>query len=209
SVAASSPPSARWNVRATTSYASRTCCARSSVRWPRSNGRPAAPKSTTGSRTVSARSTSASWRRDNAPGRRRPGPSASGSPALERAAAEVRDAEAQQRDAEARLEALAVEGSPLERTVEEAKDAVVEASAEESRLHNMGEALRRRHEELEGRRRKLEDEQRLLGERLRTNARDAEAAREAITRLEEERVGLGVEREALARRQLDLGREEA
>ena len=129
--------------------------------------------------------------------------------ALERAAAEERDAGAQQRDAEARLEALAAEGTPLDRMVEEAKDAVVEASAEESRLHNMGEALRRRHEELEGRRRKLEDEQRLLGERLRTNARDAEAAREAITRLEEERVRLGTDRQALAERQLEIRREEA
>src|SRR5437667_77785 len=63
--------------------------------------------------------------------------------ALERAAAEVRDAEAQQRDAEARLEALAVEGSPLERTVEEAKDGVGEASAEEARLHHLGQAPRR------------------------------------------------------------------
>src|SRR5213080_247254 len=122
--------------------------------------------------------------------------------ALERAAAE-------ERDAEARLEALAAECTPLDRMVEEAKDAVVEASAEESRLHNMGEALRRRHEELEGRRRKLEDEQRLLGERLRTNARDAEAAREAITRLEEERVRLGTDRQALAERQLEIRREEA
>ena len=129
--------------------------------------------------------------------------------ALERAAAEERDAGVQQRDAEARLEALAAEGTPLDRMVEEAKDAVVEASAEESRLHNMGEALRRRHEELEGRRRKLEDEQRLRGERLRANGRDAEAAREAITRLEEERLRLGAEREVLAERQLDIRREEA
>jgi len=129
--------------------------------------------------------------------------------ALERAAAEERDAGAQQRDAEARLEALAAEGTPLDRMVEEAKDAVVEASAEESRLHNMGEALRRRHEELEGRRRKLEDEQRLRGERLRANGRDAEAAREAITRLEEERLRLGAEREVLAERQLEIRREEA
>src|SRR5438067_835574 len=129
--------------------------------------------------------------------------------ALERAAAEERDAGAQQRDAEARLEALAAEGTPLDRMVEEAKDAVVEASAEESRLHNMGEALRRRHEELEGRRRKLEDEQRLRGERLRANGRDAETAREAITRLEEERLRLGAEREVLAERQLEIRREEA
>src|SRR5205823_4393584 len=132
-----------------------------------------------------------------------------GAEALERAAAEERDAGAQQRDAEARLEALAAEGTPLDRMVEEAKDAVVEASAEESRLHNMGEALRRRHEELEGRRRKLEDEQRLRGERLRANGRDAEAAREAITRLEEERLRLGAEREVLAERQLEIRREEA
>src|SRR5206468_1527169 len=116
---------------------------------------------------------------------------------------------ARRRDAEARLEALAAEGTPLDRMVEEAKDAVVEASAEESRLHNMGEALRRRHEELEGRRRKLEDEQRLRGERLRANGRDAEAAREAITRLEEERLRLGAEREVLAERQLEIRREEA
>src|SRR5438132_418093 len=128
---------------------------------------------------------------------------------LEQAAAEERAAEAQHRDTDARREVLAAEGTPLERAVEEAKDAVVDTSAEESRLHNMAEALRRRHEELEGRRRKLEDEQRLLGDRLRTNARDAEAAREAITRLEEERVRLGTDRQALAERQLEIRREEA
>src|SRR5207244_3524958 len=99
--------------------------------------------------------------------------------------------------------------TPLEQAVEEAKDAVVEASAEESRLHNTAEALGRRHEELEGRRRKLEDEQRFLGERLRTNAHDAEGASEMIIRLEDERVGLRTDRDGLAQQQLNLGREEA
>ena len=129
--------------------------------------------------------------------------------ALEQAATEEHAAETQHRDSEARREVMAAEGTPLEQAVEEAKDAVVEASAEESRLHNTAEALGRRHEELEGRRRKLEDEQRFLGERLRTNAHDAEGASEMIIRLEEERVGLRTDRDGLAQQQLNLGREEA
>jgi len=129
--------------------------------------------------------------------------------ALERAATEATEAESRRLDAEARLRALEAEGPPLEQTLELLKDAVVEASAEEARLHNLADVLRQRHEDLEGRRRKLEDERRLLGERLRANAHDTETAREAIASCERNLGGLAAEREALTARQVEFAGEEA
>src|SRR5206468_3537520 len=82
--------------------------------------------------------------------------------------------------AEARIEALAGAGAPLEQAVEESKDALLDALAEEARLRNLAEALRQRRDDLDGRRRRLEDEQRALGERLHANARASEGARAAI-----------------------------
>jgi chromosome segregation protein len=96
--------------------------------------------------------------------------------------------------AEANLRTHVASGAPLEEAVEEAKDALLGELAEEGRLRNMVAALRQRQEDLEGRRRKLEDEQRVLGERLHANARGSEATRGMLARLEAER------REVLARR---------
>src|SRR5437870_240719 len=129
--------------------------------------------------------------------------------ALERAATEATEAESRRLDAEARLGALEAEGPPLEQTLESLKDAVVEASAEEARLHNLADVLRQRHEDLEGRRRKIEDERRLLGERLRANAHDTETAREAIASCQRDLGGLAAEREALTARRVELAGEEA
>src|SRR5439155_1200768 len=81
-------------------------------------------------------------------------------------------------------------GAPLEQAVEESKDALLDALAEEARLRNLAEALRQRRDDLDGRRRRLEDEQRALGERLHANARASEGARAAIGRLQGERVRL-------------------
>ena len=127
---------------------------------------------------------------------------------IERAGAEHGTAEAERTAAEDRLGALASEGAPLERAVEEAKDGLLEALAEEARLRNVAEALRTRREELAGRRRKLEDEQRVLGERLLANTRAGEAARATVARVEEEHARVLAERRALAERQQELAAEE-
>src|SRR5256886_496433 len=99
-------------------------------------------------------------------------------------------------------------GAPLERAVEEGKDALLDALAEEARLRNLAEALRQRRDDLDGRRRRLEDEQRALGERLHANARASEAARAAIGRLAGERARLVAERQTLGELQRTLGAEE-
>jgi chromosome segregation protein len=128
---------------------------------------------------------------------------------LERLTVEEPAATAALGDAEEHLVRLAAEGAPLERAVEEAKDVLLEGVADEARLRNLVAALRRRHDELEGRRRKLDDEQRLLGERLHENAERAESARSRIARLEEEQAGVVAEQGAVARRQQDLAHDEA
>src|SRR5205814_2068797 len=110
--------------------------------------------------------------------------------------------------AEAHVEALAGAGAPLEQAVEESKDALLDALAEEARLRNLAEALRQRRDDLDGRRRRLEDEQRALGERLHANARASEAARAAIGRLAGERARLVAERQTLGELQRTLGAEE-
>src|SRR6266699_1135702 len=127
---------------------------------------------------------------------------------VDRLSAELPEAEAACAEAERHLEALAHAGAPLERAVEEGKDALLDALAEEARLRNLAEALRQRRDDLDGRRRRLEDEQRALGERLHANARASEAARAAIGRLQGERVRLGAERQTLGELQRTLGAEE-
>ena len=81
-------------------------------------------------------------------------------------------------------------GVPLEQAVEEAKDAVVDAVAEETRLRNLAEALQRRRAEIEGQRRALDEEQRVLGVRLDDNAREREALRQRVEAFEAERAGV-------------------
>ena len=109
---------------------------------------------------------------------------------------------------EARLAALGAGGAPLDHEAESAKDTLHDALAEEARLRNVADALRRRREELAGRRRKLEDVQRTLGERLRANAAGSEAARGTVEHLEAERARLVAERQALAELRRGLGLEE-
>src|SRR5437667_3209229 len=127
---------------------------------------------------------------------------------VDRLGAELPEAEAACAEAEGHLEALARAGAPLERAVEEGKDALLDALAEEARLRNLAEALRQRRDDLDGRRRRLEDEQRALGERLHANARASEAARVAIGRLAGERARLVAERQTLGELQRTLGAEE-
>src|SRR6266581_4375319 len=127
---------------------------------------------------------------------------------VDRLGAEQPQSEAARAEAEARVEALAGAGAPLERAVEEGKDALLDALAEEARLRNLAEALRQRRGDLDGRRRRLEDEQRALGERLHANARASEAARVAIGRLAGERARLVAERQTLGELQRTLGAEE-
>jgi chromosome segregation protein len=116
--------------------------------------------------------------------------------------------EAERRSSEEQLEALAAAGTPLERGVEEAKDGLLDALGDEARLRNMVEALRQRHEDLTGRRRKVEDEQRALGERLHANGRDTESARATLIRLHAERERATSERAVLAEARRQLATEE-
>ena len=106
---------------------------------------------------------------------------------VERLSAEHPVADAEHRAAEERLTALAAGGPELERTVEVAKDLLVEALADEARLHNVAEALRQRHADLEGRRQKVADEQRLLGERLRETDRRGHDVRATLAAIEDDR----------------------
>jgi chromosome segregation protein len=124
--------------------------------------------------------------------------------ALAQLEAEQPAAEADLTAAESGLEALAAAGAPLEREVEEAKDGLVDALGEETRLRNLAEVLRQRRDELAGRRRKLEDVQRLLGERLHANARGTDEARAAIGRLTEEHARLAAERQSWFERRQQL-----
>jgi chromosome segregation protein len=123
---------------------------------------------------------------------------------VEHMAARLPEAEAAVRAAEARLAALADAGAPLEQDLERAKDALVDTLAGEARLRNLSEALRQRREDLDGRRRKLADEQRVLGERLHANAAASEAARDTLIRLASEATRLEHDRAAFAERARDL-----
>jgi chromosome segregation protein len=116
---------------------------------------------------------------------------------LERLRADTPAAESACRAAEERLTSLEAAGRPLEAAVENAKDTLMNTLAEEMRLRNMADVLQQRRDELAGRRRKVDDEQQALGERLRTNTRGIESARARIVELIEERDRLGIEREAL------------
>jgi len=127
---------------------------------------------------------------------------------VDRQAAELPLAEAARAEAEARIEALGGAGVPLERAVEESKDVLLDALAEEARLRNLAEAVRARRDDLDGRRRRLEDEQGALGARLHANAQASEAARAAIVRLQGARTRLAAERQTLADTQRALGAEE-
>src|SRR5262245_40153469 len=84
----------------------------------------------------------------------------------------------------------------LEAAVETAKEALLDLLAEESRVRNLAEALGRRQEELAGRRLRLEEEQRALGQRLDTNDRERGQAERALERLRADRTGLDGERAA-------------
>jgi chromosome segregation protein len=127
----------------------------------------------------------------------------------ERLAADHAAARADSAAAEERLAALAADGAPLQSAVEGTKDALLDALAEEMRVRNMAEVLRHRQSELAGRRRRLEEEQRTLGERLRENARAVEIARTTIARLEAERLRVEEERRTLALVRRDLSSQEA
>jgi chromosome segregation protein len=84
---------------------------------------------------------------------------------------EEAEAENARTQTQARLDALSQAEAPLELEVESAKDAVVDGVGEEARLRNLAEALHRRRGEIEGQRRQLDEEQRVLGARLEENAR--------------------------------------
>src|SRR5262245_9224789 len=116
---------------------------------------------------------------------------------VERLGTEEPIAAAAMEEAEARCQRLVLAAAPLEQAAEEAKNAVLDALGEESRLRNLGQALQHRHEELAGRRRKLEDEQRALGERLRDNEAGSAKAKAATVGLEAERTRLTAERQTL------------
>ncbi len=123
---------------------------------------------------------------------------------------EQADAERDRDHCERALAELLRAGTPLEQAVEDAKDAVVDAVAEETRLRNLADALCRRRSEIEGQRRQLDEEQRTLGGRLDENARRRDALRERAdgleverTRAEEARGALLASAEALARDHAD------
>ncbi len=118
-------------------------------------------------------------------------------------------AEAARAQAEARLAELGTAGATFESAAEAAKDALVDALAEAARARNLGEALRERREELVGRKRRLDEERRRLGERLHESERAAEAARAEAARLEAERAEASQQRAALQGEHTTLAREAA
>jgi chromosome segregation protein len=107
---------------------------------------------------------------------------ASAEAALQTVASEAESARRVQADAADALHVVSAEGPRLEGAVEEAKDLLLAAVAEEVRLRNLDEALKRRREELEGQQRQLQEEQRLLGAQLETNGQ----AREVVRSLQDE-----------------------
>jgi len=103
--------------------------------------------------------------------------------------------------AEEQTLALAIQGPECERQLEDAKDLLMASVAEEVRLRNLLEALKRRREELSGQQRQLEEEQRLLGARLEANDQSREATRKLLEELEEQVRRVGVrEREMVESR---------
>src|SRR5439155_287012 len=128
---------------------------------------------------------------------------------VERLGAEGPIAASAMREGDARCQTLAAAAAPLEQAAEEAKSAVLDALGEEARLRNLAQALQHRREELAGRRRKLEDEQRVLGARLRENEKGSASAKAAAASLEAERARLATERRALAEAEQTLASEES
>ena len=116
---------------------------------------------------------------------------------LARLAVEQDQAEAERVRDEAQLEQLAAAGAPLEESLEQSKDAVVDAVAEEVRLRNLAEAVQRRRAELEGQRRQLDEERRALGTRLEEVARERDEQRRRTEGLEHERTRIDTERTGL------------
>jgi chromosome segregation protein len=107
---------------------------------------------------------------------------ASAQAALQAVAGEAESARRIQTEADDALHALSAEGPRLEGAVEEGKDLLLAAVAEEVRLRNLDEALKRRREELYGQQRQLQEEQRMLGAQLETNGQ----ARETVRSLQDE-----------------------
>jgi len=107
---------------------------------------------------------------------------ASAEAALEAVVGEAEAARRVAGEADEALHGLSAEGPRLEGAVEQSKDLLVAAVAEEVRLRNLDEALQRRREELEGQQRQLQEEQRLLGTQLEANGR----ARETLRSLQDE-----------------------
>ena len=128
---------------------------------------------------------------------------------LVRLTAEVAAASAAHAEAERRLHELSANGQQLEVGVEEAKDALHDALAEEVRTRNLADALRARRDELAGRRSRLSEEQRILGERLSANASGREAVRERLASLEADRVRIAAEHAELGATLERLALEEA
>lgn len=118
--------------------------------------------------------------------------------ALDGLAREQGVAEGERERTQEQLDELSRAGTPLERSVEEAKDAVVDAGGEESRLRNLAEALQRRRVEIAGQRLQVDEEQRALDARLDENAQAREALRQRLDVLEGERKRVQAERVALA-----------
>ncbi|HEV7733595.1 MAG TPA: chromosome segregation protein SMC [Candidatus Binatia bacterium] len=110
--------------------------------------------------------------------------------AVDRLRGEQATAETERSTAETLLRELGAAGAPIEEAVEEAKDTLVGTTAEETRLRNLSDALRRRRDEIAGQRQQLAEEQRVLGERLESNAREREQARERSAAFETERTGV-------------------
>jgi chromosome segregation protein len=107
-------------------------------------------------------------------------------------------ADAEDRRAQERLEASTRGGEAVEQALESAKDAVVGAVSEEAHLRNMAEALRLRSDEVQGRRRRLDEEQQALGERLEQNARERDANKVRLAELTDQGSALDAQRRASA-----------
>jgi len=102
------------------------------------------------------------------------------------------------------LEHVRARGPQVERDVENAKDALVEAIGEETRLRNMDEALRARQEELSGRRQRVEEEHKLVGERLDANHRARDAVQTRMSAIGEREQACLSEQTALSERRPTL-----
>jgi chromosome segregation protein len=127
---------------------------------------------------------------------------------LARLAVEQDQTEAERVREEAELEKLAVAGAPLEEALEQSKDAVVDAVAEEVRLRNLAEAVHRRRAELDGQRRQLDEERQALGTRLEEVAREREDQRRRTEGLEQERNRIDAQRTELQTQAASLAGEE-